>query len=56
MGQWDLSFDYAAVFVLTIIFVWIFVEKKVPLKSYSLFFVFMVAIYSATAVAMLIPS
>lgn len=37
MTNWNLSFDYAAVFLLVLIIIWYLNEKKIPLKSHSAF-------------------
>lgn len=37
MTNWNLSFDYAAVFFLVLILVWYFNEKRIPLRSHRAF-------------------
>lgn len=37
MTYWDLAFDYAAIFLLLMIIVWYFNEKRIPLKSHKVF-------------------
>ncbi len=39
MAEWNLSFDYAAVFFLLLILVWYLNEKMIPLRSHRAFFV-----------------
>ncbi len=42
MANWNLSFDYAAVFFLLLILVWFLSEKMVPLRSHRAFLVLLI--------------
>jgi len=44
----NLSYDYAAAFFLLMLMVWYITEKKVPLKSYRLFFYVILSAFLAT--------
>ncbi len=47
MAEWNLSFDYAAVFGYLIIFIWMFNQKGVPMRSYRVFRMFLVTAFMA---------
>ncbi len=42
MSSWSLAFDYAALTIIAILMIWYLNEKKVPMKSYNVFFVILV--------------
>jgi len=48
MANLNLSYDYAAAFFLLMLMVWYITEKKVPLKSYRLFFYVILTAFFAT--------
>lgn len=48
MGILEYSFDFAAIFLLLLIMVWYLTEKKVPLKSHSMFFALVSMLFSVT--------
>ena len=48
MANWNLSFDYAAVFFLLLILVWFFNEKMVPLRSHRAFLVLLINALAST--------
>lgn len=48
MTHWNLSFDYAAVFLLLMIIIWYFNEKRIPLKSHKAFFALITVSFAAT--------
>lgn len=48
MTLWNLSFDGAAIFLLLLIFVWYFNEKRIPLRSHHTFLVLMAGVFAAT--------
>ena len=39
MLNWDLAYDYAAIYLLLIIIIWYFHEKRIPLASHRTFLV-----------------
>ncbi|MGN0152722.1 MAG: putative bifunctional diguanylate cyclase/phosphodiesterase [Wujia sp.] len=47
MTNWNLSFDYAACFLMLLIIIWYFTEKRIPLKSYGAFLCLAATIFSA---------
>lgn len=49
----NLSYDYAAAFFLLMLMVWYITEKKVPLKSYRLFFYVILSAFLATILEIL---
>lgn len=49
MADWNLAFDYAACFILLLIMVWYFNEKRIPLKSHKTFLWLLVTDFAATA-------
>ena len=48
MTNLNLSYDYAAAFFLLMLMVWYITEKKVPLKSYRIFFYVILSAFLAT--------
>lgn len=48
MTNWNLSFDYAAVFFLVLIVVWYLNEKRIPLRSHRAFLGLVVTTFLAT--------
>ncbi len=48
MTNLNLSYDYAAAFFLLMLMVWYIMEKKVPLKSYRIFFYVILSAFLAT--------
>lgn len=48
MAHWNLSFDYATAFLLIMIIVWYFNEKRIPLKSHRVFLCFITVAFAAT--------
>lgn len=48
MANLNLSYDYAAAFFLLMLMVWYITEKKVPLKSYRIFFYVILTAFLAT--------
>lgn len=40
MAYWNLAFDCATIFFLLLIFVWYFIEKRIPFISHRIFFTF----------------
>ena len=53
MTNLNLSYDYAAAFFLLMLMVWYITEKKVPLKSYRLFFYVILSAFLATILEIL---
>lgn len=52
MTNWDLSYDYAAIFSLSLIFVWYFSERRIPIRSHRAFLVLLVNAFMATFLEM----
>lgn len=48
MAYWNLSFDGAAIFILLLVFIWYFNEKRIPIRSHRSFLIFMAATFVAT--------
>lgn len=48
MLNWDLAYDYAALYLLLIIIVWYFHEKRIPLASYVTFLVALACVFGST--------
>lgn len=48
MTNWDLSFDYTAIFFLLIVILWIVSEKRIPLRSHRAFLVLIGTSFLAT--------
>ncbi len=48
MANLNLSYDYAAAFFLLMLMIWYITEKKVPLKSYRIFFYVILTAFLAT--------
>ncbi len=48
MTDWNLAFDYAAIFILILISVWYLNEKRIPMKRHSFFWVFLNTVLFAT--------
>lgn len=48
MTNWNLSFDYAAIYFLLMLFAWYFSEKRVPLKSHRAYLVVLIVAFLAT--------
>jgi len=53
MTYWNLSFDYSAVFSYIILFIWMCSEKRIPLRSYRVFRMFLATAFSATVLEIL---
>lgn len=49
MADWNMSFDYAACFLLLLIVIWYLSEKSIPLKSHKVFLCLVATIFVATA-------
>ncbi|MDE5965562.1 MAG: bifunctional diguanylate cyclase/phosphodiesterase [Lachnospiraceae bacterium] len=47
MTNWNLSFDYVAVFLLLLIFVWYFNERRIPIRSHRVFLIFLSTAFTA---------
>ena len=48
MLNWDLAYDYAAIYLLLIIIIWYFHEKRIPLASHRTFLVALAAVFVST--------
>ncbi len=48
MLNWDLAYDYAAIYLLLIIIMWYFHEKRIPLASHRTFLVALSAVFAST--------
>ncbi len=48
MTDWNLAFDYAAIFILILISVWYLHEKRIPMKRHAFFWVFLNTVLFAT--------
>lgn len=48
MTNWNLSFDYAAIFFLLLIFIWYFNERKIPLRSHMAYLVLLITTFMST--------
>lgn len=48
MLNWDLAYDYAAIYLLLIIIMWYFHEKRIPLASHRTFLVALSAVFVST--------
>lgn len=48
MADWNLSFDYAACFLLLLIIIWYMGEKRIPLKSHKVFLGLVTTVFLAT--------
>lgn len=48
MADWNLAFDYTAIFGYLIIFVWMLNEKWIPMRSYRVFRMFLVTAFCGT--------
>lgn len=48
MMNWDLAYDYAAIYILLIIFVWYMYEKRIPLPSHRTFLISLAAVFVST--------
>ncbi len=48
MANWNLSFDYAACFLLLLIIIWYMGEKSIPLKSHKVFLCLVATVFLAT--------
>lgn len=53
MTNWNLSFDYVAVFLVLLIFVWYFNEKRIPLQSHRVFLIFLSTVIAASGLEIL---
>jgi diguanylate cyclase (GGDEF)-like protein len=53
MTHWNLSFDGAALFILLLIFIWYFNEKRVPLRSHHAFLILMFDVFASTGLEIL---
>jgi diguanylate cyclase (GGDEF)-like protein len=53
MANWNLSFDYAAIFLLLLIFVWYINEKKSPLRSHKIFMLLLSVVLLSTGLEIL---
>lgn len=53
MTHWNLSFDGAAIFILLLVFIWYFNEKRIPIRSHRSFLIFMSATFAATGLEIL---
>ncbi|MCM1181102.1 MAG: GGDEF and EAL domain-containing protein [Clostridium sp.] len=53
MAYWNLSFDGAAIFILLLVFIWYFNEKRIPIRSHRSFLMFMAATFAATGLEVL---
>lgn len=47
MTNWNLAFDYVAVFLLLLIFVWYFNERRIPLRTHRVFLIFLATAFMA---------
>ncbi len=48
MLNWDLAYDYAAIYLLLIIIMWYFHEKRIPLASHRTFLIALSAVFAST--------
>ncbi|MBU5476388.1 bifunctional diguanylate cyclase/phosphodiesterase [Eubacterium sp. MSJ-21] len=48
MLNWDLAYDYAAIYLLLIIIMWYFHEKRIPLASHRTFLIALSAVFVST--------
>ena len=48
MLYWELAYDYAASYLLLIIIIWYFHEKRIPLASHRTFLVALAAVFVST--------
>lgn len=48
MAYWNLAFDCAAIFFLLLIFVWYFIEKRIPFISHRIFLHFLALVFVST--------
>lgn len=48
MLNWDLAYDYAAMYLLLIIIVWYFHEKRIPIASHATFLVALATVFVST--------
>ncbi len=48
MTDWNLAFDYAALFILILISIWYLNEKRVPMKRHTFFWMFLNTVLLAT--------
>lgn len=48
MTDWNLAFDYAAIFILILIGVWYWHEKRIPMKQHAFFWLFLNTVLLAT--------
>ena len=48
MSSWSLAFDYAALTIIAILLIWYLSEKRVPMKSFNVFFVILINTLLAT--------
>ncbi len=48
MADWNLAFDYAAIFILILISIWYLNEKRIPMKQHAFFWLFLNAVLLAT--------
>lgn len=53
MANWNLSFDGAAIYILLLVFIWYFSEKRIPLKSHRSFLLFVLTTFAAAGLEML---
>lgn len=53
MIDWNLSFDIAALFIMVLVFIWYYNEKRIPLISHRAFLVFMGTCFAATGLEIL---
>ena len=53
MADWNLSFDIAALFIMVLVFIWYFNEKRIPLISHRAFLVFMGTCFAAAGLEIL---
>lgn len=47
---WNLSFDFSALIILTVLLIWFFVEKRIPLRSHNIYLFFIATAFTATCV------
>lgn len=48
MLNWDLAYDYVAIYLLLIIIMWYFHEKRIPLASHRTFLIALSAVFAST--------
>ena len=48
MMNWSLAFDYATILLLSILVIWFLTERRVPLKSPSVYFGLVVLLFVCT--------